>query len=295
MPKFIFSNSSYLVSFNTPQEIKEINKKLAKEKKFKVAEVYDIDEFLDTIDRVKYFIDIYIFLDGIDQDTLNVLFNALGPLKLDFILFNPSTDLEIPEKHHERIVFGDFNEDFMKAAFSVRDRSRMPGGLNKFSVSCANYIFPFIFKDIQTVWTLDSGPGIEECDYMTICENSFESTTGRFVLRVNEENLRTNSEALQGETEGKLEDYFREFMNQYIGIVNYNFTKIDIKAKISIPQSYDRNSRVNFGKIYFPEIVLREEKNIFSLTLGYIDHEGKKLFDLTEVPFTPPSSDVEFL
>ena len=164
MPKFIFSNSSYLVSFNTPQEVKEINKKLAKEKKFKVAEVYDIDEFLDTIDRVKYFIDIYLFLDGIDQDTLNILFNALGPLKLDFILFNPSTDLDIPEKHHEKIVFGDFNEDFMKASFSVRDRSRMPGGLNKFSVSCANYIFPFIFKDIQTVWTLDSGLGIEECD-----------------------------------------------------------------------------------------------------------------------------------
>ena len=68
MPKFIFSNSSYLVSFNTPQEVKEINKKLAKEKKFKVAEVYDIDEFLDTIDRVKYFIDIYLFLDGIDQE-----------------------------------------------------------------------------------------------------------------------------------------------------------------------------------------------------------------------------------
>ena len=66
----------------------------------------------------------------------------------------------------------------MRATFSVRDRSRMPGGLNKFSVSCANYIFPFIFKDIETVWTLDDGPGIEECDYMTICENSFESTTG---------------------------------------------------------------------------------------------------------------------
>ncbi len=295
MPKFIFSNSSYLVSFNTPENVKSINTALAKEKKFKVAEVADIDEFLDTIDRVKYFIDIYIFLEGIDQDSLNILFNALGPLKLDFILFNPSKDLDIPEKHLEKIVFGNFNEDFMRATFSVRDRERMPGGLNKFSVECANYIFPFIFKDISTTWTLDSGPGIVEHDYMTICENSFDSTTGRFVLRVNEENLRSNSDTLVSENSNKLEDYFREFMNQYIGVVNYNFTKIDIKAKISIPQSYDSNSRVNFGKIYFPEIVLREEKNIFSLTLGYIDHEGKKLFDLTEVPFTPPSSDVEFL
>ena len=95
MPKFIFSNSSYLVSFNTPENIKSINTALAKEKKFKVAEVADIDEFLDTIDRVKYFIDIYIFLEGIDQDSLNILFNALGPLKLDFILFNPSKDLDI--------------------------------------------------------------------------------------------------------------------------------------------------------------------------------------------------------
>ena len=86
MPKFIFSNSSYLVSFNTPENIKPIHTTLAKEKKFKVAEVADIDEFLDTIDRVKYFIDIYIFLEGIDQDSLNILFNALGPLKLDFIL-----------------------------------------------------------------------------------------------------------------------------------------------------------------------------------------------------------------
>ena len=51
-------------------------------------------------------------------------------------------------------------------------------------------------------------------------------------------------------------------------------------------------TRVNFGR-FFPEII-REEKNIFSLTLGYIDH-GEELFDLTEVPFTPPSSDVEFL
>lgn len=295
MPKFIFSNSSYLVSFNAPPEIQTFHKDLAKEKKFKVAEVIDIDDFLDTIDRVKYFIDIYLFLDGIDQDSVNILFNALGPLKLDFILFNPSRDLDIPEKHLERIVFGTYSEDFMRASFNVRDKDRMPGGLNKFSVLCANYIFPFIFKDIETTWNLDNGPGIEEPDYMTICENSFDSITGRFVLRVDEENLRSNSTTLVNENTTKLEDYFREFMNQYIGVVNYNFTKIDIKAKISIPQSYDRNSRVNFGKIYFPEIVLTDEKNIFSLTLGYIDHEGKKLFDLTQVPFEPPSSDVEFL
>jgi hypothetical protein len=295
MPKFIFSNSSYLVSFNAPPELQTFHKNLAKEKKFKVAEVVDIDDFLDTIDRVKYFIDIYLFLDGIDQDSVNILFNALGPLKLDFILFNPSRELDIPEKHLEKIVFGEYNENFMRASFNVRDRDRMPGGLNKFSVSCANYIFPFIFKDIQTTWNLDNGTGIEEPDYMTVCENSFDSTTGRFVLRVDEENLRSNSTSLVNEDPNKLEDYFREFMNQYIGVVNYNFTKIDIKAKISIPQSYDRNSRVQFGKIYFPEIVLKDEKNIFSLTLGYIDHEGKKLFDLTEIPFEPPSSDVEFL
>ena len=276
MAKLILSNRSYLIGFNFPEEATKTLNVITKQRNFRFINEMEMDECVATLEKVKHLIGVFIFTEGLEEQTIEQL-EALAQ-KRGFpsqtisseappgLMYHVSETLkQLPAKRLAELV------DF-----------------------AANYSLPFIFPGLPQKLFSETTETLDKYNSLVTCDCLGEEIIGHATFKLDSSRLRGCYPDYADTPQEMIVDRQRELVNQFLGLVNFNLNKLGIEAAIGLPLAIDMSTGVKVhSSLYCPAVAVADQQGICHIEFGFINTEGKPLFSLGEESFTPPTDEVE--
>lgn len=179
------------------------------------------------------------------------------------------------------------------SAFSNFIQSLIPKNLDKSLLQGTNSIFPTFFPGCGEFSIVDTP--LAGADLQLNFSLVAGEVVGLGIARVQWSRLL---EIIPSERHGGAWDALKEAVNQALGTVVFNITSSvsGINIKIGLPTAFDLLKVPEVKTIkFFPSVHVVERNQFVSISLGFIDLSGKRLFDLSDPSAVEASGEIEFL
>jgi hypothetical protein len=296
MAGFIFSNASYISAFNFNADDYALLKATSKGLGVKYASDENKDEFTESLGKIKHCVGVFINMQGKSDEEAKSILEKVKEDKKQCVVFN--TTLSESDCGPSSIIHsGAPDENLIKDSLNKCLEYLKPRGLGDLTEFCVNYITPFVFPELSAKFigcSKEEGSG-NEFNYLVDCQTSASDCVGKCTLKVNLGKLKESDPSLKDLDSDKVLDGLRELINQFLGIINHNLIKVQLKPRIGLPAVYDlSNTDVKTGSLYIPTVSFKDEKNIFHLSMGFVNLSGGEIFHLDSIDLDAPSDDVDF-
>lgn len=129
-------------------------------------------------------------------------------------------------------------------------------------------------------------------DSVVVCETMLGDIVGQCTVRIASKKVD-----LAGDADVKaLVSQAGEFTNQFLGIINYNLSKLGLQPKIGLPFFVDLGSGGHAAtKLLIPSVYFRESQGLLSVEIGFINNSGGRNLEFGDIEFGWHSDEVQFL
>ncbi len=292
MSKFIFKNSSYIIVYNIPYEVITTLSSLFKQKGLRVAIVEDIEGLKDAFDSINYYCGTFISCTSQEEyDQINSVINSETGIQY----ISSETNIVVP----------DSSKILLPSSIEVQDLEKLtndlladliPKRMDELSKFSANFIFPSLFPQFSLGFDDANIIEINDFTHQIICDVSGDVFKGRAWVKVNLNKLRKMHSDFETMREDLLIDNCREFVNQYLGVVNTNMMSLGYSPSVGLPSVYSKQDceSIQLSGPHIPVVSLKDENSIFHVRLGIVLLDGKCKLDMSELQIKEPDSEIDF-
>lgn len=131
-----------------------------------------------------------------------------------------------------------------------------------------------LIPDYQTTWNVSiAGNNLETQDFIIFCESLFDNFICAVTIRSSVSYVESKSDGLKGLPNQEIMEYFSEFCNQVLGLINVNLRKINIHSRIGLPIVITGPSVAEFKKrssFFLPVLTLSDADSGISVTFQFL-------------------------
>lgn len=269
---FIFSTSSYAFALGLErQSISELSSQYAK-LGIRLESYGDLAELLPALERTRYLIAIHT------PESLSIE-SRIALRRWAFAL------VETPQV--SKNLVGPILEGLV------------PDGLDRLAEHALSKVYPIFFDCLPMGLQLCNEPANFDCDVAIQCDTSAWPQVGRCLLMFNQMKFQqiAGMAFFERSSRRNLIDLLREFVNQFLGVINQTLTNMGFNCRIGLPLVFNRQDAQAFLKtgLYVPSIHFCDDYGIFNLKLGMINSTAGPKLDLSGTELVDTSGDIDFL
>lgn len=175
----------------------------------------------------------------------------------------------------------------------------IPEQLESLGISAVQRLLPSFFDGMtMAIQSIDMDKELEY-DLAIQCDSSAWPFVGRCVLFFNQEKLHgvVSDGFMTVLSRRSLADLLREFVNQFLGVVNQSLVALGYNCRIGLPLVFskaDIGSLLNTG-LFVPSLRFADERGIFDLRLGFVNGSAGPIMNLEGIAFPDSFGDVDYL
>lgn len=291
MAKLIFPNCSYFVGFNLSPAAQSVLEDKCKALHLRSVFEHQLQD-LEMAFRVMHRLVIcFVSYEGLSADDKEKIFQILQAKPVVYFIF--STEfyqaegldphfVGLPPEKQDIAYIRKLNEGL---------ESLIPKGIKNVVSHGAQTVAPQFFSGIQ--FEFKESPVFKNCNHQLIYFAVVDDLIAQCILRADTEALQEKWPHLN---EDQTLNNLKEMANQFLGQVNLVLAKISVFPKIGLPNVFDlRQIPEVQTSLYFPSVVLSDTENRIHISLGYVQLENEKLFDLSAIEIGKASDEIEFL
>ncbi len=292
MAAIIFPNSSYFIALAPTYKFDEVLRAFRDRHRCRVHICRGYQEAEEAFRIMSRKLGCFFFTDELDDEGFKAWMQLAGDYQVSGLIFAKAIPaVAVPPG----IAFAKFNtaqsENETAGYLEGYMQSLIPKNLDAFAQFCADLVFPSFFSGatgFQRLAYLGTGFDREivyctvEGDLMGLCS-----------VKVN---LKKAVEAWPELGEEKIIGNLKEAVNQFLGVLTQNLSKVNINPKIGLPTVFDLSKIPQVQTLnYFPSVHLMDPRGLIVLSLGYSHMENQPLFDLSAISPSAPSDEIELL
>ena len=292
MSGFIFPSSSYALGYRLSDELTGVLTAKLKDVGVRFINVNTVDEFKATFGKIKYFVTAYLNCSSSSE-----LDDLRAEFKDSYHLLHVHTDEKVEPKSTNELWHGDSFDKVEQGVLIDQSLSFLvPKRFDELAEFCAGFIFPSLFSQFETSFHKEDATELDDYHIQIMCDISSSSFKGRGWVRVNLDALRAKSEELKGMSDELIIDNCREFVNQFLGVINSNLMNLGYSASIGLPTVVTKAEVANIRRSgpYIPTVTLNDKEKIFSIKIGLVLIENAEMLDLSDLTFESPDDEVDF-
>lgn len=269
---FIFSTSSYAFALGLDRTTIQSLAELYAKQGIRLEVFAELPELVSALERTRYLIAIHV-PQGAD---INL---RLGLRRWGFAVVEtpPQSKVEI-----DSVLEG-----------------LLPEGLDEWVDHALRRLTPIFFDKLPIVFSKCTPNVHFECDVAVQCDTSAWPHVGRSLLLFNQLKYQKLAGAsyFDRQSHRNLVDMLREFVNQFLGILNQSLVKQGFNCRIGLPLVFTKNDVESFLKngLYMPSVHLCDEFGIFDLRFGMINSTAGPKLDLRGLELVETSGEIDFL
>lgn len=175
----------------------------------------------------------------------------------------------------------------------------LPDGLDEWVDHALRRLTPLFFDKLPLVFSRSAPNAQFDCDVAVQCDTSAWPHVGRSLLLFNQIKYQkfAGSSYFDRQSHRNLVDMLREFVNQFLGILNQSLVKQGFNCRIGLPLVFAKNDIESFLKngLYMPSVHFSDEFGIFDLRFGMINSTAGPKLDLRGLELVETSGEIDFL
>jgi hypothetical protein len=286
---FIFQNSSYVLGYRLEEEVFRGIADSFSAKSIRSLNCSETSELGDCLRKVRFLTALFVNPDCTPQEIGEIRAildeRSLKNVQLIALGANPPAEsieyLASPSEHLEADL----------EALLVR---MVPARIEELMLNSLHALLPSYMPDSGMTFTYSAHRN-EDLDYqvMTVCHVAAEPFVGQGVQYVHLGKLAEFYPPMAGKNEVQQRDFAREFLNQFLGILNRSLLKLGLITSIGVPEQHDKERVASIRRTgpYLPMMQIMDDKGVFVFELGFVHREGSESMDLSQLNFESEEED----
>lgn len=276
-PRRIFTTCSYVALYGaSPAEIEEAEAEGVR-LGFRVLSLASAAELVD-LKKVENPVGLFIHADAVSAPDLKAAIEAAGPLNCPVVQYKKGDAFQqVLQKHLATLA---------------------PQALAELAFMGLEFIVPHVLPAMKAVPFKPATEATQQgsFSFLVMCESFGKDWNMQCLLRVNEERLGklAGMSDVKGE---KLVDACRELVNQFLGVINSNLSRLQVECRIRLPMLCDLKAGTTSTRasVYSPAFWFATPQQEMVMEARILLTGGPLKIDLSGITFEPPSDEVKFL
>jgi hypothetical protein len=274
MKLFIFPGTSYSIGYGLDENVVASFKKTFEQEGVRFVHLETLDELSEVIHKIKHLVGVFFSVSSPEMLQIQDAMKQIDTYKF----------------------FGEIDVDQTKNHVSSAINWHIPPRLGELAAFSCNFIYSSIFPSLDVTFTETKNEKPDDYQFLVQCDTRAFPFAGRCFIYANSEKLKQEDMSFSDFDVELLTDGFKEFGNQYLGIVNHNLLELGYSPKIGLPSIFSKEESVKLRNagLAIPFVNIMDEKGVFYIRLGFVNENGGDKLDLEKMILSKPDDEISF-